>query len=70
MTEEESELAMVQRHVREGAEHVARQRELLARLQVDGQPTEEALALLTNFEDLQRQHEVHLARLDAKRSSR
>ena len=63
MAEDESELAMVQRHVRQGAEIVTRQRELLARLQANGHQTEEAEALLHSFEDTQREHEEHLARL-------
>jgi hypothetical protein len=62
----ETELEMVRRHVREGAEHVAHQRALVARLTADGLPSEEAAALLANFEDLQEQHEAHLARVEAK----
>ena len=58
----ETTLEMVRRHVREGAEHVARQRALLARLKERGLPTAEAERLLEDFEDVQRQHEDHLAR--------
>ena len=63
MAKAESDLAMVQRHVREGAAIVTRQRELLARLQVGGYRTEEAEALLYSFEDVQRLHVEHLARI-------
>jgi hypothetical protein len=63
MGTEESELEMVRRHVREGAEHVANQRALLGRLKEHDLPTEEAEVLLATFEDLQRQHEAHLARV-------
>ena len=63
MGKEESKLAMVQRHVREGAEHIAHQRELVVRLQADGHLTKEAEALLRDFEGIQRQHEEHLARI-------
>ncbi|ACA21280.1 hypothetical protein M446_7062 (plasmid) [Methylobacterium sp. 4-46] len=62
----ETELEMVRRHVEEGAEHIAKQRALIARLSEDGLPTQEAEALLVTFEDLQRQHEDHLARTLAK----
>lgn len=61
----ETELEMTRRHVREGAEHVANQRALIARLQEQALPTEEAEALLITFEDLQSQHEAHLARIEA-----
>ena len=66
--EEESELAMVQRHVRQGAEIITRQREVLSHLQARKQPTEEAEALLMSFEHIQRQHEEHLERINAKMS--
>ena len=62
----ETELEMVRRHVEEGAEHVAKQRALIARLKEKGLPSHDAEALLVTFEDLQRQHEDHLARADAK----
>lgn len=63
---EETELEMTQRHVREGAHHVADQRALIARLRGAGLPTEDAEALLANFEDFQKHHEAHLARIEAK----
>lgn len=62
----ETELEMVRRHVEEGAEHIAKQRALIARLRQRGLPTQEAESLLVTFEDLQRQHEDHLARTVAK----
>jgi len=62
----ETELEMVRRHVRQGAEQVAKQRALVTRLRVDGLSVEEAEALLFIFEDLQRQHEAHLAKVEGK----
>jgi hypothetical protein len=61
---EETEPKMTGRHVRQGADHVAGQRALIARLRADGLPTEEAEALLATLEDLQAQHEAHLARIE------
>jgi hypothetical protein len=63
---DETELGMVRRHVREGEGHLANQRALIARLRAAHLPIEEAEALLTNFEDLQKQHGAHLARVEAK----
>lgn len=60
---EETELEMVRRHIREGAGHLASQRFFIARMRMDGIPTEEAETLLATFEDNQRQHEAHLARI-------
>lgn len=69
MGAEETELAMVRRHVREGGMHVARQRALVDRLKGDGLPVEEAEALLATFEELQRQHEAHLARAEGAKET-
>jgi hypothetical protein len=69
MSAEESELAMVRRHVREGEMHVARQRAVVDRLRAEGLPVAEAEALLATFEDLQRQHEAHLARAEGERQA-
>ena len=66
MSEGETELEMVRRHVEEGADHVVKQRALIARLKKNGLPFHEAEALLATFEDLQRQHEDHLARSDTR----
>lgn len=65
MREGETELEMVRRHVKDGAEHIAKQRALSARLRQKGEPTEEAEALLATFEDIQNQHEDHLSRAEA-----
>ena len=64
MTQDETKLQMVQRHVREGASHVQRQREIVAHLRATGCPTETAEMLLSNFEEVQQQHEAHLARME------
>ncbi|WP_459771796.1 hypothetical protein [Methylobacterium sp. CM6257] len=61
MSAGETKIEMLRRHVREGAEHVTKQRALVAQLRADGLPVEEAEALLATFEELQRQHETHLA---------
>ena len=66
MREDETELEMVRRHVEEGVGHVARQRALITRLGEYNLPTQEAEALLVTFDDIQRQHEDHLARAIAK----
>jgi hypothetical protein len=63
MSENESELAMVQRHVREGQVAVERQRALVTELEVAGSATELAVTLLCQFEAIQVQHEAHLERL-------
>ena len=60
----ETELEMARRHVRQGIARVARQLQLVAELRIDGRPTEIAEQLLACFEDIQRQHEAHLARLE------
>jgi hypothetical protein len=57
----ETKIEMLQRHVREGAEHVAKQRALVARLRGHGLPVEDAESLLVTFEASQHQHEAHLA---------
>ena len=57
----ETKIEMLQRHVREGAAHVAKQRALIARLRARGLPFEEAESLLVTFEASQQQHEAHLA---------
>jgi hypothetical protein len=62
-SEDETELETGQRHIREGAGHLARQRFLIARMRMNGIPTEEAETLLATFEDDQRQQEAHLARI-------
>lgn len=61
--EGETELEMVQRHIREGEGHLRRQGELITRLQELGAPTDIATSLLEQFTDCQRQHKEHLTRL-------
>ena len=68
MDAEETELEMVQRHVREGERHLANQRAVIARLQTSYLPTEMAEALLGLLTDVQGEHEAHLRRLEGKRS--
>ena len=65
----ETELQMVQRHVREGAAHIECQRVLLARLRARGRTTEAASGLLVIFEAIQREHEAHLDRLTESEQS-
>ena len=64
MSEKENDLQMVRRHVRQGAARVVRQFQLVAQLRADERPTEAAEQLLANFEEIQWQHEAHLARLE------
>lgn len=66
MNTDETDLQMVRRHVRQRAGHVANQRALIAGLKERALPTGEAEVLLASFEDLQNEHEAHLARAEAK----
>mgnify|MGYP006877413173 CR=1 FL=1 len=59
----ETEIEMVQRHVREGEERVVRQREIVASLPPDSDLAATAHQLLTLFEETQESHREHLARL-------
>ena len=59
----ETEIEMVQRHVREREEHVARQREIVERLPPSGEVAEMAHALLAELEKTLAHHRAHLARL-------
>ncbi len=65
MNTEESKLEMLRRHVREGAAHITQQRTLISRLQRAKISTADAYALLATFEELQRQHESHLAKVES-----
>ena len=58
-----TEREMVERHVREGAAHVARQREIVERLPASGEVAEIARVLLAEFEATLGLHRAHLARL-------
>jgi ATP-dependent protease HslVU (ClpYQ) peptidase subunit len=62
----ETELQMVQRHVREGEAHVQRQREIVTKMWERGAPTEVAVTLLEAFQETLRQHKAHLSRLEAR----
>jgi hypothetical protein len=59
----ETELEMVQRHVRHGRALVARQHEILAKLRAANHPTELAEDVLVSLQTVQTEHEAHLARL-------
>ncbi|TIT12572.1 MAG: hypothetical protein E5W74_09175 [Mesorhizobium sp.] len=65
MRERESELQMVQRHVREGEATVARQRALILRLSERFLPTGSAIAVLATLEHAQALHAAHLERLQS-----
>ena len=60
---DESLLEIAERHVLEGAARVARQRELIAKLRVDGRSTVAAAELLAIFEEVQTVFEQDLARI-------
>ena len=64
MSEFETELEMVRRHVREGTAHVTRQRQIVADFQEHGFPTRLARALLSDFEATLDEHQRHLVRLE------
>jgi hypothetical protein len=66
MRENSVELDMVRQHVAIGARCLARQFALIVRLRRRGLPADEAEALLILFEDIQRRHLEHLARLEAR----
>jgi hypothetical protein len=59
----ETEQQMVERHVRQGEQHVVRQREILAELGRGGHPTAFARELLVLFEWTLTQHRKHLDQL-------
>lgn len=59
----ETELEMVQRHVRLGEEHVTKQLGIVAKLTENGRPTALALQLLFEFERSLTEHRNHLERL-------
>ena len=63
MREGETELEMVQRHVRQGERHVSRQLEIIADMQLRKQSTSSAENLLFNFDRSLRAHKVHLEQL-------
>lgn len=59
----ETELEMVQRHVRQGKRHVSRQLEIIEDMAIRGQPTGLAEDLLLNFEISLRAYKVHLEQI-------
>jgi hypothetical protein len=66
MAKDETELQMVQRHVREGEAHVQRQREIITKMSERDAPTDIAVTLLEAFQDTLRRHKAHLVRLEAR----
>ncbi|TGP26311.1 hypothetical protein EN827_01110 [Mesorhizobium sp. M1D.F.Ca.ET.184.01.1.1] len=60
MPRRESLMEMAERHVREGAERIARQRALIDRLAERGLPIYDAVVMLQAFEAAQREHIAHL----------
>jgi hypothetical protein len=60
----ETTLEMARRHVREGEEHIARQRELAQKLEQDGLDATEAWNLLRLFQSTLHEHRAHLNRLE------
>jgi hypothetical protein len=61
-------LAIVRRHVAGGEQIVARQREIIARLERAGCDTSDATRLLLQFEEVQSLHVAHRERLEKKLS--
>ena len=59
----ETELEMVQRRVRQGEKHVARQVAIIAQKTLQKQSTDLAEELLLSFEWIQQAHQDHLDRL-------
>ncbi|WP_292322649.1 hypothetical protein [Mesorhizobium sp.] len=56
-------MEMAERHVREGAERIARQRALIDRLADRGLPIYDAVVMLQAFEAAQREHVAHFQRM-------
>jgi len=67
MVATETELEMVQRHIRQGERHVSRQHEIIAELTLRNQPTWLAESLLLDFQDVLRAHQDHLGRIISNR---
>ena len=59
----ETELQMVERHIRQGERHVSRKIEIIADMQRRGQPTRLAERLLFNFDNILRAQREHLSEL-------
>ena len=65
----ETNLEMVERHVRRGEAIIAQQIKRIERLKMLGASTTEAESLLDLFQGIQVEHLLHLARLRSNRSS-
>ena len=67
----ETKLEMAERHVREGAERITHQKDLIATLARDGHDRmlPRAYELLAQFEDVQAMSKAHLARYQAEAAS-
>lgn len=63
MASSETELEMLNRHIRMGARHISRQREIIDRLTELGAPAQQAIELLELFEVTQALHIAHRERL-------
>ena len=59
-------LALAERHVREGEQHVSKQRALVGELKRDGHDTATAIRLLKEFEEVQAMHVADRDRLLAE----
>ena len=65
----ETLIEMARRHVAQGETHVRSQRDILARLDRDGLPTDIALELLHEFEGSLEDHRESLARIEREQRS-
>ncbi|KAB0680083.1 hypothetical protein F6X38_09745 [Aureimonas leprariae] len=65
----EEHLEMAHRHVAEGQRLIAGQKERITELDRDGHDTAEARKLLLSFEDVQREHIAHQARIEQELAS-
>ncbi|RZL28332.1 MAG: hypothetical protein EOP64_04860 [Sphingomonas sp.] len=59
----EQHLAMVEGHVTLGEGHIARQHELIVKLEQSGHESGEAISLLRSFKEMQEMHLAHRDRL-------
>jgi hypothetical protein len=60
---DQTELETTRRHIREGAEQIARQRDLLSRLRPRSEAAKIARQVLAQLEEAQRLHVAHLENL-------
>ena len=68
MSPAETELELVERDVREAERHVANQREIVREISERGEPTDFALLMLMQFEQVLELHRQHLAWLQRWRA--